>query len=187
MNIKKDDIYDISWFVLFWAEVMATFTYRCHNVNITAGGKPFSWILTSSRRWGSSCQSTIFKNSSLPTCCEIVLRCMLQNLTNEESKLVHVMAWCHQATNHYLSQRWLRSMPPYCITMPQWVQKHLFWLERYSTGLSHRMNLCRLLLIVNYNKCHKECIDDVLCKMIKLHKFPMAKWYTAKCCNDMFL
>ena len=32
------------------------------------------------------------------------------------------MAWCHQATSHYLSQCWPRSMSPYGITRPQWVK-----------------------------------------------------------------
>ena len=36
--------------------------------------------------------------------------------------LVQVMAWCHQATSHYLSQCWPRSMSPYVITMPLWVK-----------------------------------------------------------------
>ena len=31
------------------------------------------------------------------------------------------MAWYHQATNHYLSQCWPRSMSPYGATRPQWV------------------------------------------------------------------
>ena len=31
------------------------------------------------------------------------------------------MAWCHQATSNYLSQCWLRSLLPYGIIRPQWV------------------------------------------------------------------
>ena len=31
------------------------------------------------------------------------------------------MPWCHQATSHYLNQCWHRSMPPYGVTRPQWV------------------------------------------------------------------
>ena len=30
------------------------------------------------------------------------------------------MAWCRQATSHYLKQCWLRSMSPYGVTGPQW-------------------------------------------------------------------
>ena len=32
------------------------------------------------------------------------------------------MAWCHQATSHYLSQCWPRSPSPYGVTRPQWVK-----------------------------------------------------------------
>ena len=41
-----------------------------------------------------------------------VLWWMLQDLTYDKSTLVQVMAWCHQATSHYLSQCWPRSMSP---------------------------------------------------------------------------
>ena len=33
------------------------------------------------------------------------------------------MAWCHQATSHYLGQCWPRSMLSYGVTRPQWVLK----------------------------------------------------------------
>ena len=32
------------------------------------------------------------------------------------------MAWCHQATIHYLSQCWPRCMLPYGVTRPQWIK-----------------------------------------------------------------
>ena len=32
------------------------------------------------------------------------------------------MAWCHQATSHYLNQWWPRSLPPYGVTRPQWIK-----------------------------------------------------------------
>ena len=31
------------------------------------------------------------------------------------------MAWCHQATSHYLSQCWPRSLSPYGVSRSQWV------------------------------------------------------------------
>ena len=31
------------------------------------------------------------------------------------------MAWCRQAASHYLSQCWPRSLSPYGVTRPQWV------------------------------------------------------------------
>ena len=35
--------------------------------------------------------------------------------------LVQVMAWCSQATSHYLSQCWTRSLLPHGVTRPEWV------------------------------------------------------------------
>ena len=52
---------------------------------------------------------------------ELALRCMSLDLTDDKSTLVQVMVWCHQATSHYLSQCWPRSLSPYGITRPQWV------------------------------------------------------------------
>ena len=52
---------------------------------------------------------------------EIALSWMPQNFINKKSKLVQIMAWCGQATRHCLSQCWHRSMSPYGVTMPQWV------------------------------------------------------------------
>ena len=42
--------------------------------------------------------------------CEIALRCMSQNTFDDRSTLVLVMAWCRQATSHYLNQCWPRSL-----------------------------------------------------------------------------
>ena len=47
---------------------------------------------------------------------------MPQDLTDDKSTLVQVMAWCRQATSHYLSQCWLSSLLPYGATRPQWVE-----------------------------------------------------------------
>ena len=41
--------------------------------------------------------------------------------SNDKSTLVQVMAWCCQATSHYLSQCWPSLMSPYGVTRPQWV------------------------------------------------------------------
>ena len=46
---------------------------------------------------------------------------MEQDLTDDKSTLVQVMAWCRQATSHYLNQCWLSSLSPYGVTRPQWV------------------------------------------------------------------
>ena len=49
------------------------------------------------------------------------LRWMPWDLTDDKSTLVQVLAWCHQAASHYLSQCWPSSMLPYGVTRPQWV------------------------------------------------------------------
>ena len=53
--------------------------------------------------------------------CKIALRWMPLDLTDDESTMVQVMAWCRQATSHYLNQCWPRSLSPYGVTRPQWV------------------------------------------------------------------
>ena len=49
------------------------------------------------------------------------LRWMPQDLTDDKSTLVQVMAWCRQAPSHYLSQCRLCPLLPYDVTRPQWV------------------------------------------------------------------
>ena len=44
------------------------------------------------------------------------------DLIDDKSTLVQVMAWCHQATSHYLGHCWPSSMSPNGITMPKWVK-----------------------------------------------------------------
>ena len=50
------------------------------------------------------------------------LRCMPRDLTDDKSTLVQVMAWCRQATSHFVSQFWLSSLSPYGVARPQWVK-----------------------------------------------------------------
>ena len=50
------------------------------------------------------------------------LRWMPQDFTDDKSTLVQVMAWCRQATSHYLSQCWLSLLSPYGVAMSQWVK-----------------------------------------------------------------
>ena len=51
------------------------------------------------------------------------LRWIPWDLTDDKSTLFQVMAWCGQAASHYLSQCWPRSMLPYGVTRPQWVNR----------------------------------------------------------------
>ena len=54
--------------------------------------------------------------------CEIALIWMSLDFTDDQSTLVQIMAWCRQATSHYLSQCWPRSLSPYGVTRPRWVK-----------------------------------------------------------------
>ena len=62
----------------------------------------------------------IIVNGGLDISYKIALRWMPLGFTDDESTLVQVMAWCRQATSHYLSQCWPRSMSPNGVTRPQW-------------------------------------------------------------------
>ena len=57
------------------------------------------------------------------TSCETGFRWMPLNHTDDESTLVQLMAWCSQATNHYLNQCWPRSLLPYGVIGLQSVNK----------------------------------------------------------------
>ena len=93
---------------------------RCgSNFNSLAPGK-FAWNF----------KQAIFKQILLidgwGISCEIALIWMSLDFTDDQSTMVQVMAWCRQATNHYLSQCWPRSMSPYGVTRPQGVKSAIF-------------------------------------------------------------
>ena len=79
-------------------------------------------------------------------CCEIALIWMSLDLTDDQSILVQVMACCHQATSHYLTQCWPRSLSPYGITSPEWVNtlwpSDTIWWHRSSSTLVKIMACC---------------------------------------------
>ena len=66
--------------------------------------------------------------------CEIALIWMSLDFTDDQSTLVQLMTWCRQATNHYLSQCWLRSLSLYGITRPEWVNTTI--VSEYNYFLS---------------------------------------------------
>ena len=55
--------------------------------------------------------------------CEMALKWMSVDFTDDQSALVQVMAWCRQATSHNLSQCWPSSTSPYGVTRPQLVKQ----------------------------------------------------------------
>ena len=105
---------------------------RVNSLSLSDTYDSINWAIISSDinllvpgRYGSNFQSIIFKvivqNRSLCFHCQIALRWMPMNFTNKRSSLVQVMAWCRQATSHYVNQYWPRSPTPFGISWPQWV------------------------------------------------------------------
>ena len=54
--------------------------------------------------------------------CEIALIWMSLDFTVDQSILVQVMAWCHQAAGYYLTQYSPRPLSSYGVTRPQWLK-----------------------------------------------------------------
>ena len=83
-------------------------------------------------------RKVIFKlnlgNSGWGISYEIALRWMPQDLTDDKSTLVQVMAWCRQATSHYLSQFWPRFLSPNGVTRPQWVNNTRLCMFSKNSG-----------------------------------------------------
>ena len=75
------------------------------------------------------------------TCCQIALRRMSLDLTGDKSTLVQVMAWCHQATSHYLNQCWPRSLSPYGVTRPNELNEKWSCTENFSCRLNRKFHL----------------------------------------------
>ena len=74
---------------------------------------------------------------------EIALRWLPRYLIDDKSTLVQVMAWCRQATSHYLGQCWPRSMSSYGVTRPQWVKCLL--ISPSWEWMSHRFPIIRFV------------------------------------------
>ena len=84
--------------------------------------------------------------------CEIALISMSLDLTDDQSTLVQVMAWCRQATSHYLSQCWPRSLSPYGITRPEWV-KSLYEVSSSPGNCIHIHILPEEMCVQNASWC----------------------------------
>ena len=83
------------------------------------------------------------------------LRWMPQNITDDKAALVQVMAWCCQATSHYLSQCWPRSISPYGVIRPRWIKWSFFphrTQDKKNIGLCfvYAKLSCLLLLLLQW-------------------------------------
>ena len=123
---NMEDIYPWYDFEKYQFKIAATFP-RGQWVNSLAPRK-FEWNF----------KSLIFQIISVidgrVISCELALRWSSLKLTDDKSTLVQVMAWCRQATSHYLSQCWPRSLSPYGVNRPQWVNYMWVWGLALDTG-----------------------------------------------------
>ena len=117
--------------------------------------------------------------------CEIALIWMSLDFTDDQSLLVQVMAWCRQATSHYLSQCWPRSLTLYGVTRPLWVtpsslkSKHFHYDELFITGCtgSYRNDKWVNGMLLNGTvwmhyvlECAKcACVQNVAVRSFKFH------------------
>ena len=76
------------------------------------------------------------------------------DLTEDKSILVQVMAWCRQATSHYLTQCWPRSVSPYGIIRPQWFkgEKQM----HHKTSVSTMIIAVRIIQDLQWEKLNQE-------------------------------
>ena len=83
-------------------------------IEILIGIQIFSFkkmhLKMSSAKWRPFCLGlNVLITGSYGISSEIALLWLFLHLMNEKSKLVQLMAWCHQATGHNLNQFWARS------------------------------------------------------------------------------
>ena len=115
--------------------------------------------------------------------CKIALRWLSQDLTDDKSTLVQVMAWCCQAASHHLTQCLACSVLPYGITRPQWV--NTLSPEQNVSHFAHNIYKW-ILLNENYYiltqisiKCDcKGTVDDIwaLVQVMAWHRILLAIW-----------
>ena len=122
---------------------------QCLGFNSLAPGK-FEWNL----------RHVIFKQilviDGWSISCEITPIWMSLDFTDDQSILVQVMAWCLQATSHYLSQCWPRPLSPLGHNeLTHWTLRDvLVILKQYSPNTSYMLSSEALLVKLLSGECH---------------------------------
>ena len=91
--------------------------------------------------------------------------------------LVQVLAWCRQATSHYLSQCWPRSMLPYGITRPQWVNGTTL---KISNSLQRQKLPLYIKLTISLRTGSHNRVTRKQLKFQKMNAFGWVAVYSAK-------
>ena len=91
-------------------------------------GAPHSKGFTSKSPWRFGCDFKCinFKHNmeieSVNIWVNITMEWMPEYIVDSKPTVVQVMAWCREATSHYLNQCWPQFPTPYGVTRPQWVK-----------------------------------------------------------------
>ena len=116
------------------------------------------------------------------TSCEIALSWIAENTSDVKSTLVQIMAWCHQASNHYLSQCWPRSVSPYGVTRPQCMMASSNGSFFLITGpLCREFNGDRWIPFTKGQSCRLWCFFDVGLHNL-LNKRSNVQWFETTWC-----
>ena len=125
----------------------------------------FKWILVIDG-WGISC--------------EVALIWMSLDFTDDPSTLLQVMAWCRQATSHYLSQCWPRSLSSNGITRPQCVN---IWHWMIKDGDHFEITITIIAFATYPNQTQISALfEDKYC-----HYFPLYPYSRARVVVDLLL
>ena len=130
--------------------------FNCSSVNSLAPGRPGCHFKT-------AIFSLVLLIGIFTSCNDYPLRWMSWNLTDDKSTLVQVMAWCRQATSHYLSQCWPSSVSPYGVTSPQCVKLRLTLGYGYKDLSIHYSQYqgCWWLRVARSRGISSHCIDFI--------------------------
>ena len=86
------------------------------------------------------------------------------DFTGDQSTLVQVMAWCSQATSHYLSQCWPRSLSPCGITRPQCVNQSEFFMTLMTSKITGNSTGCSTTCSIKQHIQHQSIPLLAICE-----------------------
>ena len=89
---------------------------------------------------------------------------MSLDFNDDQPTLVQLVAWCCQATSHYLSKYWPRSLSPYGVTRPQLVNTCMC-IFRYTTWNAWIKLLSARCVIVGRPIPSTSCLPTLLQEM----------------------
>ena len=80
--------------------------------------------------------------------------CMPSDFSDDRSTLAQLMAWCRQATSHYLGQCWSISATPWDTTKIQWVKWYYWMGPKESLQMQTRVGVVAICIYSLYVSAH---------------------------------